>query len=129
MPPMLPNTSFKNELRMFFDNLDCVSHLKYVGDCIYANINNEIRLKAAFFAGINSGVYDRIRLTIINKARGEVDHVDVFMPMTTSPYGGISRKYLSLNSTDNRLSWYKKPETAEIKQIRTEIADFVSFYK
>lgn len=125
----LPNTTFCDELRVFIDNLTDISNTKYIGNCVYANINKDIRLKVAFQTGANSGTYDRIRLTAINKTRGEIDHVDIFMPLTKTPYGSTCRKYLSLSASDNRLSWYSKLINAEIASIRIQIAEYAQTFK
>lgn len=124
----LPNTTFANELKLFFNCLDGITNVRYVGNCVYANITNEILLKAEFRTLFTSSKYEIIRISAIKKTRGEIDHVDIMLPMTSTPYGSSCRKYLSV-SDDGRLSWYSKPDPKEIGEIRAQITDYFTFFK
>ena len=127
MAATLPNTTFANELKTFFDNLANITNIRYVGDCVYANITPEILLKAEFRTLMTHGKYELIRVAAINKARGEIDHVDIPLPMTNTPYGSPCRKYLTLSS-DGRLSWYSKPTPMEVNEIRGQITNYANFF-
>ena len=126
----LPNTTLTQELRIFFDNmpLPCVKNIRYIGDCVYGKITDEILLKAEFKTLLSSNRYELIRLSAIRKNRGEIDHVDINLPMTNTPYGRISRKYLS-KTDDGRIAWYSKPDQNEIGIICAQISDYVSFFQ
>ena len=66
---------FENELRRIFSKTEGIQNLRYIGRSCYGKLSSDIRLKAEFVTNSVSDQFEVLKVTLINKADGEIDHV------------------------------------------------------
>ena len=66
---------FENELRRIFSKTEGIQNLRYIGRSCYGKLSSDIRLKAEFVTNGVSEQFEVLKVTLINKADGEIDHV------------------------------------------------------
>lgn len=64
---------FEKELKRIMDHSSATYGHTYVGSTYYGTIDDDIRAKVNFRAGKVSSEYDRICVTILNRASGKLD--------------------------------------------------------
>lgn len=127
------STTFENELRKIFDNMDNLRDVKYVGRACYASIGKELKLKTEFVnISMSSTHYDAVRCRVINRTDGEVDVNTIRLKdlwgikkIPNNP--SFSRDGVSPHMwiCDNELEWYAYQPT---KEDFAELSDSIKEY-
>ncbi len=132
---MKDTTTFINELKRIFDDVDCLTDKKYVGRSFYGTIDKDLRLKATI---CELGVYEHysaLKAEILRRDEGVIDrNIITFRDVwgdkpTTNPNfrNGIS-PYLWKDGGE--LGWYVyHPTEADMKMLSNAIEDLVSVYQ
>lgn len=132
------STTFENELRKIFDNVEGLSNIKYVGRACYASIGKDLKLKAEFAnTSMSSTHYDAVRCRVINRTDGEVDIniirlEDLWGIKKIPDNPNFSRNGVSPHMWiyDNKLEWYAyHPSKEDFAKLSNAITEYVEVFQ
>lgn len=124
---------FENELRRIFSKTEGIQNLRYIGRSCYGKLSSDIRLKAEFVTNGVSEQFEVLKVTLINKADGEIDHVklklaDIFglKEINTS---GIGKTPPYIWIYQGKAEWYPcRPNTNDYVKFAETISGYVSVF-
>lgn len=124
---------FENELRRIFNKTEGIQNLRYIGRSCYGKLSSDIRLKAEFVTNGVSEQFEVLKVTLINKADGEIDHVklnlaDVFglKEINTS---GIGKMPPYIWIYQGKAQWYPcRPNTNDYVKLAETISGYISVF-
>ena len=131
----MKGTTFENELRKIFDDIDELTDKKYIGRAFYGKIDGNLRLKAQYITLGYAGNYSALKTEVIRRDEGVVDTTIIRFgdlwgnKQTTNPNfreGVIPHLWTS----GQELDWYVyTPTPADMQMLSDEIEDFIAVYQ
>ena len=70
-------TFFERELKKMFGTGASFSEPRFVGNCCYGRLTDQIRVKINFQTGMVADHYDRLKVTLLNRNEGTIDSMVV----------------------------------------------------
>ena len=70
-------TFFERELKKMFGTGASFSEPRFVGNCCYGRLTDQIRVKINFQTGMVADHYDRLKVTLLNRNEGMIDSMVV----------------------------------------------------
>ena len=70
-------TFFERELKKMFGTGAGFSEPRFVGNCCYGRLTDQIRVKINFQTGMVADHYDRLKVTLLNRNEGTIDSMVV----------------------------------------------------
>ena len=70
-------TFFERELKKLFGTGASFSEPRFVGNCCYGRLTDQIRVKINFQTGMVADHYDRLKVTLLNRNEGTIDSMVV----------------------------------------------------
>ena len=70
-------TFFERELKKLFGTGANFSEPRFVGNCCYGRLTDQIRVKINFQTGMVADHYDRLKVTLLNRNEGMIDSMVV----------------------------------------------------
>lgn len=124
---------FENELRRIFNKTEGIQNLRYIGRSCYGSINSYIRLKAEFVTNGVSEQFETLKVTLINKADGEIDHVKLNLAdvigLKEINTSGIGKTPPYIWIYQEKVQWYPcRPNTNDYVKLAETINEYVSVF-
>ena len=124
---------FENELRRIFNKTEGIQNLRYIGRSCYGSINSYIRLKAEFVTNGVSEQFETLKVTLINKADGEIDHVKLnladIIGLKEINTSGIGKTPPYIWIYQGKAQWYPcRPNTNDYVKLAETISGYVSVF-
>lgn len=124
---------FENELGRIFNKTEGIQNLRYIGRSCYGSINSYIRLKAEFVTQGVSDQFEVLKVMLINKADGEIDHVKLKLAdvigLKEINTSGIGRTPPYIWIYQGKAQWYPcRPNTNDYVKLAETINEYVSVF-
>lgn len=128
-------TTFENELRNIFDEIESLTNKKYIGRAFYGNIDKDVRLKAEIISLNTYEHYEALRLKTIKRDEGEIDVAvihfkDVWGKKPTNNPNFSDGIYPHMWISNGKLEWYVYvPNKFDYEEITSQVIDFVEVFQ
>ena len=129
-------TSFEAELKKVFGSDLVLANTKYVGRSCLGSLSSDLKVKAEFVTSEYADQYDTLKVSVINRAEGLIDKVNISLqevwglkkiPGNLYLQDGV-KPYLWHNS--NKLSWYAyQPTAQDMSALRETVKDYVEVFQ
>lgn len=134
---MQSSTTFENELRRIFDDMDCFEQdgLKYVGRAFYGKIDDDLILKAEYVSLRVLDCYSALKLEVLNRDEGVLDSniihfSEIWGRKPTDNPNYKNGVHPRLEKDGDKLNWcIYTPTGHDMWQLREVVADYVSVYQ
>ncbi len=134
---MQNSTTFENELRRIFDDMDCFEQdgVRYVGRAFYGKIDDDLILKAQYVSERVVDSYSAMKLEVLKRDEGVVDSNTIYLSEiwgskpTDNPNfkNGVNPH---LVKDGDKLNWcVYTPTGHDMSRLRDAVADYVSVYQ
>ena len=128
-------TFFERELKKMFGTGASFSEPRFVGNCCYGRLTDQIRVKINFQTGMVADHYDRLKVTLLNRNEGTIDSMvvkfgDVWgLKKTTNPNfrDGVTPHIWSYGKAT---SWYVyQPGKEDYKVLSEAIKTYLEVFQ
>ncbi len=125
----MKGTTFENELRRIFDDMDSVTDKKYVGRAFYGKIDKDLRLKAQYITLGYADHYSALKLEVLKRNERVLDtniiRFDELWHKQTA-IGGSHYIWIY----NGEIDWYGyQPSKQDMQEITNAVKDYVSVYQ
>lgn len=125
----MKGTTFENELRRIFDDMESLTDKKYVGRAFYGKIDNELRLKAQYITLGYADHYSALKLEVLKKNEGVIDtNIIRFDDLWRNRIAVGGSHYIWVYNRE--IDWYGyQPTKQDMQKVSNSIEDYVSVYQ
>ena len=121
---------FQKLLHSVLDMTNSFWNARYIGRACYAQITNDLRIKAEFHNTLVGANYDSLKLTAISNRNGVIDTMILHFSDYLSIDPGIkvvnTRPYIL--ATNSKTGWYGTPKPQELLEIAQAADEFAIQY-
>lgn len=126
-------TVFEKELKRIFEKEALFADARYVGNCCYVRLTDQIRAKISFETGIMANQYDRMRVALINRNEGMIDSMVVKFSDLWG-YKRINAASSPINphiwKDGQSVGWYGyRPENTEYRQLADAVESYMGMFQ
>lgn len=125
----MKGTTFENELKRIFDDMESLTDKKYIGRAFYGKIDKELRLKAQYVTMGYADHYSALKLEVLKKNEGVVDtNIIRFDDLWSNRTATGGSHYIWIYNRE--IDWYGyQPNKQDMRQLADAVEDYVSVYQ
>lgn len=125
---------FEQELRKLFEDGSVIQTPWFSGNDCRGTLDTDLRVRVQFACSHVSGNYDTLKLAVLNRTGGEVDHVmlcveDVWIPKDKSAWS-VCGPYMNYSYQSHNYEWqFHKPTSADYDALRKAATGYLNVYR
>lgn len=123
---------FERELRKLFEDGSVIQAPWFSGNDCRGTLDADLRVRVQFTCSHVSGNYDTLKLAVLNRTGGEVDHVmlcveNIWAPKDKSEWTVCGPH---INRHRDHYEWqFHKPTSADYSALRKAAAEYLNVYR